>query len=112
MSTTTTTKTTTTTTTKETVQWSGLPDEIKFAILKADTLSVHDVRAFSSVDTQTYHLCLPILFNVRLSLLFSSSFPTLIGFFLLNRRSTSPPERRSTSSWTPCRPPTIPSSNN
>ncbi len=69
---------TTMTTTKKTVQWSGLPDEIKFAILKADTLSVHDVRAFSSVDTQSYHLCLPILFNVRVFLFFSS-FPTLMG---------------------------------
>ncbi len=30
------------------------------------------------VDTQSYHLCLPILFNVRVFLFFSS-FPTLMG---------------------------------
>lgn len=46
--------------------WSDLPSEIKLAVL--DNLPLSDVWNCSRTSRDSYSVCLPLLFKVRLSL--------------------------------------------
>ena len=47
--------------------WIDLPCEIKYEII--DVLEVRDIRRLSMVSKDTYDLCVPELFQVRVALL-------------------------------------------